>query len=137
MIKQVKALEINQMIETGGECQVIDVREFPEFEADRIHQAKLMPLSNYEAHEAEIDHTKPVYLMCRSGNRARQAANTVSSVTGSISENIIKRNVIFFQSPQSASLSESGCETIAFSFFSKFKMTLGKLLVSTGFGKCA
>lgn len=75
MIKQVKAQEINEMIETGNECQVIDVREFHEFEAERIHQSKLMPLSNFERHADEIDHTKPVYLLCHSGNRARQAAD--------------------------------------------------------------
>lgn len=74
MVKQVKAHEVHEIMQEG-ECQVIDVREFSEFEAERIHQSKLMPLSNFEKHAEEIDHTKPVYLMCRSGNRARQAAD--------------------------------------------------------------
>lgn len=73
MIKQVKAQEIKELM-MSGECQVIDVREFSEFEAERIHNARLMPLSNFEKHAAEIDREKPVYLLCRSGNRARQAA---------------------------------------------------------------
>jgi rhodanese-related sulfurtransferase len=74
MIKQAKVEEINEML-LAGECQVIDVREFPEFEAEKIHNSKLVPLSNFEKHADEIDHTKPVYIMCRSGNRAKQAAN--------------------------------------------------------------
>ena len=74
MIKQATVHEINNLMDTGGECQVIDVREFSEFNSERIADAKLMPLSNFEKYEAEIDHTKPVYLMCRSGNRAKQAA---------------------------------------------------------------
>ncbi|MGE3466862.1 MAG: rhodanese-like domain-containing protein [Pyrinomonadaceae bacterium] len=74
MIKQATVHEINELLDTGGECQVIDVREFSEFHSERIADAQLMPLSNFERHAAEIDKTKPVYLMCRSGNRAKQAA---------------------------------------------------------------
>ncbi len=79
MIKQATVHEINNILDTGGECQVIDVREFSEFNSERIADAKLMPLSNFEKHEAEIDHTKPVYIMCRSGNRAKQAAERLTT----------------------------------------------------------
>ena len=74
MIKQATVHEINELLDGGGECQVIDVREFSEFNSERIADAQLMPLSNFERHADEIDHSKPVYLMCRSGNRAKQAA---------------------------------------------------------------
>ncbi len=74
MIKQVSVHEVNELLNAGGECQVIDVREFSEFNSERIADAQLMPLSNFERHAEEIDHSKPVYLMCRSGNRAKQAA---------------------------------------------------------------
>lgn len=74
MIKQVSVHEVNELLDSGGECQVIDVREFSEFNSERIADAQLMPLSNFEKHADEIDHSKPVYLMCRSGNRAKQAA---------------------------------------------------------------
>ncbi len=74
MIKQATVHEINELLDGGGECQVIDVREFSEFDNERIADAQLMPLSNFEKHADEIDHDKPVYLMCRSGNRAKQAA---------------------------------------------------------------
>lgn len=79
MIKQATVHEINEMLETGGECQVIDVREFSEFNSERIADAQLMPLSNFEKHADEIDHSKPVYLMCRSGNRATQAAEKLAA----------------------------------------------------------
>jgi rhodanese-related sulfurtransferase len=78
MIKKATVNEINKMLESGGECQVIDVREFSEFDSERIADAQLMPLSNFEKHAEEIDHSKPVYLMCRSGNRARQAAERLA-----------------------------------------------------------
>ena len=79
MIQQTTVHEINNLLGTGGECQVIDVREFSEFDNERIAEAQLMPLSNFEKHAAEIDHAKPVYLMCRSGNRARQAAEKLAN----------------------------------------------------------
>ena len=70
---------MNELLDGGGECQVIDVREFSEFNSERIADAQLMPLSNFEKHADEIDHTKPVYLMCRSGNRAKNAAEKLAS----------------------------------------------------------
>lgn len=74
MIKRATVNEINELLNNDGECQVIDVREFSEYNTERIADAQLMPLSNFEKHADEIDHTKPVYLMCRTGNRAKQAA---------------------------------------------------------------
>lgn len=73
MIKQINVREVSEMTRSG-ECQVIDVREFSEFGAERIEGARLMPLSNFEQHTDDIDRSKPVYLMCRSGGRAKQAA---------------------------------------------------------------
>ena len=78
MIKKATVNEINEMLNTGGECQVIDVREFSEFDSERVAEAQFMPLSNFEKHAEEIDHSKPVYLMCRSGNRAKQAAERLA-----------------------------------------------------------
>lgn len=79
MIKQATVHEINGLLDSGGECQVIDVREFSEFSSERIADAQFMPLSNFEKHADEIDHSKPVYIMCRSGNRAKQAAEKLMS----------------------------------------------------------
>jgi rhodanese-related sulfurtransferase len=78
MIKKATVHEINELLSTGGECQVIDVREFSEFDHERIAEAQLMPLSNFEKHADEIDHAKPVYLMCRSGRRAGEAAKRLA-----------------------------------------------------------
>ncbi len=78
-IKRATVHEMNELLDGGGECQVIDVREFSEFNSERIADAQFMPLSNFEKHADEIDHTKPVYLMCRSGNRAKNAAEKLAS----------------------------------------------------------
>ncbi len=77
MIKQTKVSELNKII-GGGECQVIDVREFSEFNSERIAAARLMPMSDFENHIGAIDASKPIYIMCRSGNRANTAAETLA-----------------------------------------------------------
>ena len=78
MIKKTSVQEINQLLSSGGECQVIDVREFSEFDSERVAEAQLMPLSNFEKHAADIDRSKPIYLMCRSGKRAGDAAKRLA-----------------------------------------------------------
>ena len=78
MVKKATVQEINELLSAGGECQVIDVREYSEYNSERVAEAQLMPLSNFEKHAAEIDHSKPVYLMCRSGRRAGEAAKRLA-----------------------------------------------------------
>lgn len=79
MKKEITVDKLNQIISDGGECQVIDVREFPEFSSERIDKAQLVPLSDFEKSSTDLDRSKPTYLMCRSGNRAAQAADKLSS----------------------------------------------------------
>lgn len=74
MIRQIDVRKINDLINEDGAFQIVDVREYGEFEAEKIHRARLIPLSNFERQIEEIDRLQPVYLMCRSGNRAHQAA---------------------------------------------------------------
>jgi rhodanese-related sulfurtransferase len=71
--------EMSELISAGGEFQVIDVREFSEFDGEHVAEARLMPLSNFERHAEELDRAKPVYLMCRSGRRAGEAAKRLAA----------------------------------------------------------
>lgn len=57
-----------------GDCQVVDVREGAEYEAERIAGARLVPLSAFVQQAGGIDREQPVFLVCRSGQRAAQAA---------------------------------------------------------------
>ncbi len=59
----------------GHGVQVIDVRESAEFSGDLGHipGARLVPLAELGARSAEIDKTRPVVTVCRSGARSAQA----------------------------------------------------------------
>jgi rhodanese-related sulfurtransferase len=56
----------------------LDVREVFEHEAERITSARLTPLSALQHSVDGIDRERPVYLLCRSGNRAAQAAERLA-----------------------------------------------------------
>lgn len=55
------------------DLHLVDVREYAEYAGGRIEGAKLLPLGEIEKRHTEIDNTKPIYVMCRTGNRSAQA----------------------------------------------------------------
>jgi rhodanese-related sulfurtransferase len=54
--------------------QVVDVREPSEIRAAAVEGVVSIPLSEIDARAAELDKARPVYLLCRTGSRARDAA---------------------------------------------------------------
>jgi rhodanese-related sulfurtransferase len=62
------------------ELHLVDVREHAEFAGGRIDGAKLIPLGEIEKRHSEIDHSKPIYVMCRTGNRSAQAQAKLKSL---------------------------------------------------------
>lgn len=59
---------------------LVDVREYAEFAGGRVSGAKLLPLGELEKRHTELDHTKPIYVMCRTGNRSSQAQKKLKSL---------------------------------------------------------
>jgi rhodanese-related sulfurtransferase len=66
--------ELQQRLATDGDCQLIDVREYAEHAAERLVGARFMPLSQFSQHVDAVDKAQTVYVLCRSGARASQAA---------------------------------------------------------------
>lgn len=62
------------------DLSLIDVREYAEFAGGRISGAKLFPLGDLENRSGELDHTKPVYVMCRTGRRSVEAQKRLKSL---------------------------------------------------------
>jgi len=79
MIKKATFQEVSSRLRDGDVCQVVDVREYSEFDHEHIDGARLVPMSVFDKHIDEIDAAKPTYLMCRTGNRAGQAAEKLSA----------------------------------------------------------
>lgn len=69
-------LEILKKELADGTAQLLDVREFNEWQAGHLKQAKLVPLSQLEGYQ-EPDDAEPdvkTYIHCRSGKRVLMAA---------------------------------------------------------------
>jgi rhodanese-related sulfurtransferase len=54
---------------------VIDVREAAEYVDGHVPGAVFVPMSRLPSHTHELDKSRPVYLICASGNRSRAMAD--------------------------------------------------------------
>lgn len=72
IMNECTVLGLKEALSEGG-VNLIDVREYAEFVGGRVAGARQMPLSEIERRHSELDHTKPVYLICRTGRRSAQA----------------------------------------------------------------
>jgi rhodanese-related sulfurtransferase len=79
-MKPCSVTELRALLAADGTSQIIDVREFSEYEAEHIRGARLMPLSQFAQHASAIAKDRPVYLLCRTDNRARQAAQQLKQL---------------------------------------------------------
>ena len=72
-------LTLNEKL--GNEdLHLVDVREYAEFAGGRIAGAKLLPLGEIEKRHTELDHAKPIYVMCRTGRRSSEAQKKLKSL---------------------------------------------------------
>lgn len=69
-------IEPQSLAERLADVQVVDVREPSEFDdaLGHVAGARLVPLSSLQSRIAEIDRTRPVVTVCRSGARSAQAS---------------------------------------------------------------
>lgn len=58
---------------TRGDCSLLDVREYPEYVEAHVAGGKLLPLGELRERPEQAGHGE-VLVLCRSGRRAREAA---------------------------------------------------------------
>jgi len=67
-------VDTNTVQTNRQDVQVLDVREDDEWTAGRIEGAVHIPLGELDRRVSELDRTRPVVTVCRSGGRAGKAA---------------------------------------------------------------
>lgn len=72
--------DLRRRLDTGGPLQLVDVREAPEFAGGRIAGARLIPLGTLAKRAGELDRSRPVVLVCRSGKRSEQAREQLAAL---------------------------------------------------------
>lgn len=69
--------EVRRRLEQG-DCRLVDVREFPEYAEAHVVGSRLVPLGELRA-GAGSDLSGEVLLLCRSGRRAKEAAECLAA----------------------------------------------------------
>jgi molybdopterin/thiamine biosynthesis adenylyltransferase/rhodanese-related sulfurtransferase/molybdopterin converting factor small subunit len=72
-VEEINVAELNDLLKTNSETQVIDVREPYEFDIARIPNTKLIPLAQVVLRAKEIDSSRTAIIHCRSGVRSAKA----------------------------------------------------------------
>ncbi|MBO8155532.1 MAG: rhodanese-like domain-containing protein [Bacillaceae bacterium] len=75
----ITAKEVEEMLNSGKELNIIDVREAAEVQQGAIPGAVNIPLSLLEFRAHELDKGKEYIMVCRSGNRSGLATQFLSS----------------------------------------------------------
>jgi rhodanese-related sulfurtransferase len=71
--------QASDLLAADQRCQLIDVREFVEYAAGHAPQARLIPLGQLDRRSGELDRTRPVVILCKSGKRAAAAADKLAA----------------------------------------------------------
>lgn len=71
--------DLEQLLASGTESIVLDVRESAEFAFGHIPRAFSIPLGELDSRMAELDKNAAIYVVCRSGSRSDLAAQKLSA----------------------------------------------------------
>jgi rhodanese-related sulfurtransferase len=86
-MKTISPVELQKILTAQPSSSVIDVRTPVEFAEVHVPQAQSIPLDELKPSSLQLRKDEPVYLLCRSGQRATKAAEKFSK--GGFSEPIV------------------------------------------------
>ena len=75
---EISNMQLNQLLFNREKVQLIDVREIDEFRDGHLEGSQLIPLGTLPYRTYELDPYKPVVLICRSGNRSKEACKILT-----------------------------------------------------------
>jgi sulfur-carrier protein adenylyltransferase/sulfurtransferase len=71
---------LKELIESGRDVVVLDVREPFEYEIAHLGNAKLIPLGQLAAHVNELDTARPMVVYCHTGQRSAKAVRLLNGL---------------------------------------------------------
>lgn len=72
-VPTITSSDLKELMASGKPIQLIDVRSHIEYEADHLEPSVNIPLDQLEDRIRELNVNLPVYLLCQSGKRSREA----------------------------------------------------------------
>lgn len=80
-VKEITVQQLKQLIDSGADFQIIDVREPHEYKIVNLG-AELIPLAQIAESTSRIDRSKQVIIHCKSGSRSAKAINVLEQKFG-------------------------------------------------------
>jgi rhodanese-related sulfurtransferase len=71
--------QLSEQLENGGDAQIVDVRETAEVAEGMIAGARHIALGELAGRLDELDKSRPVVAVCRSGRRSAAAADQLTA----------------------------------------------------------
>jgi len=78
-VRDINADELKELFKDRDNLEIIDVREKYEYDIVRLRNSKLIPMAELQKRSDEIDWSKNVVFLCRSGSRSKMMAELVGS----------------------------------------------------------
>jgi len=78
-LNQATPREALEMLHRGDAVEIIDVRQPAEYRDAHVEPSRLVPLGELATRTAELDRTRTLLTLCRSGNRSSIAAQQLSN----------------------------------------------------------
>ncbi len=79
-IRDIRANDLRELIKNNNDkIEIIDVREPDEYDIIRIKGSKLIPMNKLQNRLHEIDWSKDVVFICRSGSRSKLMAYRIGA----------------------------------------------------------
>jgi rhodanese-related sulfurtransferase len=72
-MQEITATELNELLKSGADLQLIDVRQPSEYNFARIPGSKLIPLGDILRRMDEIDPNRDTVIHCKMGGRSARA----------------------------------------------------------------
>ena len=78
-MKEITPVEVQELLESGEQLNLVDVREDDEVAEGIIPGAIHIPLGEVTERVGELDKSKPYIIICRSGGRSGRATEFLES----------------------------------------------------------
>ena len=78
-MEEISATELKQLMDSGADVQLIDVRQPDEYDFARIPGSKLIPLGDIIKRMDEIDPNRDTVIHCKMGGRSAKAIEALKA----------------------------------------------------------
>lgn len=78
-VDQISPSDVHEMLRRGDAVEVVDVRQPAEYREAHVEPSRLVPLGELGRRMGELDRSRTLLMLCRSGRRSEIAAQQLAA----------------------------------------------------------